>query len=186
MVNGMEEQEQRLCISCGLCCDGSLFAWVKLRPAELSAALAAGLLVYGDHPADRGFAQPCAVFTGKCGIYDSGFYPKGCLAYRCALLKRYAAGSITVDEATRIIGEVRRAAVDLRVRLPHRSEGERGSANKFIPPGKALREALADLTVAQFDDLPEETKRAVIQYLRSLKEHFGVSRINSDLTGGMD
>lgn len=182
----MALDEQKLCMSCGLCCDGSLFAWVKLRPAELFPAEAAGLRVYGAHPADRGFAQPCSAFVGHCAIYTSGFYPKGCLAYRCSLLKRCADGTVTVEEAARIISKTKTAAVDLRAAISLETSGStRPDSDKGNFP-KSLREGLSEVTEEDLERLSPRSKAAVVEYLRAIMEHFGVSGIKDALLREMD
>jgi len=157
--------EQALCLRCGLCCDGSLFAWVKLRSAELSSARLAGLRVYGEHPADRGFAQPCAAFSGRCEIYFSGFYPKSCSAYRCVVLKRTAAGELDEEGALAILLRAKQAAEELRVALG-------------VKASQSLRDQIADLKPDQLDPL---VKTALVEYLTLLRNAFGVDGIQDAL-----
>ena len=74
----MVNSESELCLSCGLCCDGSLFQLVKLEPGEAQSGLR---LV----PAHDAFAQPCGCLTGtRCDIYDDR--PAACRRFRCRLL----------------------------------------------------------------------------------------------------
>jgi len=88
-----ETQGTVLCKSCGLCCTGHLFAWTKLRSAELDSIQALGLKVFSE-PRQRGFNQPCPLWDGVCTIYDSPNYPRFCHTYKCKLLKQ------VLDEAT--------------------------------------------------------------------------------------
>ena len=48
----------RLCLACGMCCDGSLFGLVRLGAAEVARMTRLGLPVFSpdDHPALK---QPC-------------------------------------------------------------------------------------------------------------------------------
>ena len=65
-------------MSCGLCCDGSIFQLVKLRPGERPPGLR---LV----PAHDAFAQPCGCLEGtRCTIYPQR--PVACRGFRCRLL----------------------------------------------------------------------------------------------------
>ena len=99
-----------ICQKCGLCCNGVIFADVKLRPGErlavakalgtLSAALSsAGGVAMADSPAApascacKTLVQPCAAFDGRwCRIY--GERPEYCRQFECALLKRVKAGQL--------------------------------------------------------------------------------------------
>lgn len=62
MISFMSEpQAQTLCKSCGLCCSGHLFAWVRLNANELDKSEALGLNVIRNDPCQSGFVQPCPV-----------------------------------------------------------------------------------------------------------------------------
>lgn len=157
------DQEQTLCIACGLCCDGSLFSWVKLRPAEMAPARAAGLSVYGNEPADRGFAQPCACFSDRCSIYTSAAYPKACGAYRCALLNRSSKGEITYQNALDHIFAFKNICKDVHSALPQGSGNLRDKVVAYVE-GSAHRDPRVD--------------RAVWDYADKARDWFGVKDIS--------
>lgn len=100
-MTGMEVekdvQAQALCRACGFCCNGYLFIWAKLRPAELAPAEALGLQVFRSDPTQRGFSQPCPLWQGECTIYTSQHYPRVCRAYKCKLLKDMLAEEISFE-----------------------------------------------------------------------------------------
>lgn len=98
MVDG--DYGTRLCLSCGLCCDGSLFAHAPLRQDEIVYAHECGLTVIGgdSRPAIQ---LPCPRFgrDGRCEIFSQG-RPAVCGQFRCHLLERLTAGRVTFAEAT--------------------------------------------------------------------------------------
>lgn len=100
---------EALCLACGLCCDGSLFAWAKLRPGEMEPARAAGLPVFMDAPPQRGFTQPCPMLGAGCSIYTSTAYPHACRAYRCLLLKRLQNNDLSLQQALQSVAATRAA-----------------------------------------------------------------------------
>lgn len=82
-----------LCLSCGLCCDGSLFQLVKLQPGESDPRLR---LV----PEHEAFAQPCSCFAaGACAIYEQR--PAACRDFRCRLLGQPLAPALGVVARTK-------------------------------------------------------------------------------------
>lgn len=93
----------RLCSACGLCCNGRLFIWVKLRPAEFAPAASMGLRTFQDHPTQRGFHQPCPLWQGICAIYGSPNYPHSCRSYKCKLLKQLINQDVDLPAALAVI-----------------------------------------------------------------------------------
>lgn len=100
--------EQAICITCGYCCDGTLFRHAILAPGEagsgrLPAAIeAAGFSMEGKD----WFRHPCHYFSGKCTIYDRQ-RAAVCGSFRCRLLRDYAEGRISSGEAVRTISQAR-------------------------------------------------------------------------------
>jgi hypothetical protein len=112
-----------LCTTCGLCCDGTLFADVELSgPAESTRVEFLGLRIEEDD-ADRDLmALPCAALRGKrCGVY--AHRPKCCRTFECRLLQDARRGTVSVTQASALIaealGRVKRAKV-LLARLGQR------------------------------------------------------------------
>lgn len=102
-----------LCLECGLCCNGVIFANGQLQPQDDVGRLRQlGLkLLRSRQPQapNRKFAQPCAAFDGcRCQIYAER--PAYCRAFECALLKEFQAGNIQAEAALRIIRQARRRA----------------------------------------------------------------------------
>ena len=142
-MNGIEETKESpgntLCKSCGLCCTGHLFAWTKLRSAELDSAEALGLRVFRAVPRQRGFNQPCPLWQGQCTIYSSPHYPRSCRTYKCKLLKKVLDETTSLREALLEIEEAKDVIQKLEALLP-------------VSPNKNFRERL----VAHLDDLEQK------------------------------
>ncbi|NOT04351.1 MAG: hypothetical protein HOP27_07095 [Anaerolineales bacterium] len=100
-----ESESQLLCKSCGLCCSGHLFAWVRLNAPELDSAQSLGLNVIRDDPRQRGFTQPCPLWDGMCTVYTSPSYPRTCKTYKCIVLRRLLDEDIALPEALSTIQE---------------------------------------------------------------------------------
>jgi len=71
---------EKLCRSCGLCCDGSLFGRVPLAPDERKTRLRVV-------SSGASFEQPCSAFSGTCAIYEER--PRACRAFTCRLYERH-------------------------------------------------------------------------------------------------
>src|ERR1041385_5603363 len=84
-----------LCLECGLCCNGVIFADVRLQPGDNAPRLQSlGLKFLPNRQsqiANRKFSQPCAAFAGcKCTIYSER--PTYCRKFECLLLKSVKTG----------------------------------------------------------------------------------------------
>lgn len=110
------------CVGCGLCCDGTLFSWTRVKDNEEEPLTTAGLTVERDSE-KRFFNQPCGFAqNGQCAIYAGR--PTTCRVYRCKLLKGYESGAISREEALQTIGE----ALDLRSKVA--AQDPRGVHNR--------------------------------------------------------
>lgn len=95
-------EEQEICVRCGFCCDGTLFLHAHLYEGErghLPEKIEAAAFT------DKGreyFRLPCGYFSDRCTIYDR---PRAeiCGTYRCGVLRSFAAGEITREEAHDIV-----------------------------------------------------------------------------------
>ena len=107
----------QLCLACGLCCNGVIFADVKLQsgddPARLQA-LGLPLIETGSTPrAQTRFPQPCTALDGcRCRIYPER--PNYCRKFECMLFKNVKAGRLDSAAALRIIQAARQRADAVR------------------------------------------------------------------------
>ncbi|MGN6553917.1 MAG: YkgJ family cysteine cluster protein [Verrucomicrobiota bacterium] len=103
----------RLCLECGLCCNGVIFDKGQLQPKDDAARLQTlGLAILPSRKAQNGtpkFKQPCAMLNGcRCQIYKER--PQYCREFECLLLKRVKAGKTESAAALRLIGKTKRRA----------------------------------------------------------------------------
>jgi hypothetical protein len=141
-----------ICLTCGLCCNGVIFARVQLqsednadrlsslglqlrprgKPTKASLAQQAQSGSAGLNPF-RCFPQPCAAFDGcRCGIYAER--PVYCRQFECLLLKSIKSGHTQLAAALRIISTARERAE--RVRRLLRTLGD---ADEHLPLSTRFR-----------------------------------------------
>lgn len=143
-----------LCTRCGLCCDGSLFADVRLigRPEAMR------LEIMGDEESGREsvvglLSTPCPALDGtRCGIYEHR--PQCCRTFECQLLQDTERGAVTVERAGELIaeaferiGRVRELLASLGqpdLRLPLKERAARALA-AVAPTTPATRRQRAEL-----------------------------------------
>jgi uncharacterized protein len=101
----MTSSSQSLCLTCGLCCDGTLFSSVPLRPNdEIGALKIAGVNIVSDGDPNM-FTQPCAAHKNcTCTIYANR--PQDCRTYKCELLKKFERDEISHEAALEIIKKI--------------------------------------------------------------------------------
>jgi len=96
----------QLCKACGLCCNGAIFADVRLRSKDDKNRLSNLGLTIKSSPAGRisRLLQPCAAYQGcQCRIYPER--PDYCRQFECALLKKVLAGVLKKETALQIISQ---------------------------------------------------------------------------------
>jgi len=94
------KDEQEICVSCGFCCDNTLFEYASLEEGETVEGhfLETKFKIEGSHY----FKLPCPHFEGKCTIYDQD-KPAICGKFKCKLLKSFEACEIEKGKALEII-----------------------------------------------------------------------------------
>lgn len=104
--------EQKICITCGLCCDGTLFGTAGLEAGEMGNLPENIEKNYKKIKDKEYFKLPCPYFRGKCTIYEQ---KKAivCSSYRCQLLKDFAEKKVILHDALQIV----RQAKQMRDRL---------------------------------------------------------------------
>ena len=127
----MSAEESSLCLACGLCCGGALFAFVPVEPHEVERLRGRLPIVQGrakDRVADgvadgepgsgkARFALPCTGHVGGgCSLY--GDRPEVCESYACKQLLRLRRGKTTLAEALAAVGEVRALFTRVDAALP--------------------------------------------------------------------
>ena len=154
-MNGSKNSDDaiigELCPTCGLCCNGVIFANVGLRPSDDAERLRLlGLPVSTPHFKLRPphLAQPCAAFDG-CGCRAYADRPQYCREFECVLLKSVKAGRTDPAAALRIIRTARDRADKVRRHLCALGDMDEQLplSARFRHAGKRLKER----------DLDEET-----------------------------
>ena len=142
---------ERLCLACGLCCNGVIFADVRLQTGDEPERLRLlGLpLVTVRKPGAPGagvrnpklkFHQPCAAFDGcRCRIYADR--PRYCREFECGLLKKVSAGRLQPGAALRVIRSARQQ-VDAALVLLR----QLGDADEDLPLATRFRRTARRLT----------------------------------------
>ena len=102
----MASSSQSLCLDCGLCCDGTIFSSVPLKPDdEITPLKTVGIDIVSDRDANRLFKLPCAAHKNcTCTVYANR--PQVCRIYKCELLKRFERDEIPHEAALEIINKV--------------------------------------------------------------------------------
>lgn len=112
-MSSVDKSESRLCVACGLCCDGTLFSFVPLSDADAPVALGANFELRERDGAFR-FRQPCPESSGQgCGIYEHR--PAPCRKFSCRVLTAYREGWVQLAEAEgkiRLAKRLRRELVE--------------------------------------------------------------------------
>jgi hypothetical protein len=102
----MASSSQSLCLACGLCCDGTIFSSVPLKPSDdITPLKTVGIDIVSDSDANRLFTLPCAAHKNcTCTVYANR--PQLCRTYKCKLLKRFERNEIPHEAALRIINKI--------------------------------------------------------------------------------
>ena len=126
--------EQQLCLNCGLCCNGVIFADVQLKPEDNPKQLrdlGLPLISVRGKPPETAetrknktpmpakgtsgwkLPQPCAALNGcTCRVYaDRPIY---CRQFECLLLKHVKSGNLSAERALGIIRDARQRAEKVR------------------------------------------------------------------------
>lgn len=139
-----------LCLECGLCCNGVIFASGQLQPEDDAGHLQSLGLKFEPNRkspiANRKFVQPCACFAGRlCKIYSER--PKYCREFECLLLKSVKAGRTETAEALRIIRNARQ-----RVEKVKRLLRDLGNPEEEVALSKRFRKVQRQLESTPLDD----------------------------------
>lgn len=102
-----------ICLSCGLCCDGSLIGFVQVENEEVSSL--SKLMEIEDSKDFGVFLQPCSNYCNGCSIYANR--PKQCASFKCGLLKSLEQKEIDFDVAIESISQVKQKKIDLEEKI---------------------------------------------------------------------
>ena len=143
---------QRLCLACGLCCNGVLFKDVELPSADDAGRMEKlGLDVQRLQTKTR-LPQPCAALCAdnRCRIYHER--PARCREFECGMFQRVAAGTMTREAALRVISQTRARAE--RVQRLLRALGD---ADEHLPLAMRFRRTRRRVESAKRNDATAAT-----------------------------
>ncbi len=156
-----ESSASILCKSCGLCCTGHLFIWVRLKATELDRSQVLGLNVIRSDPRQRGFTQPCPLWQGQCTIYTSPDYPRVCRTYKCKMLKDMLEEKTALPDAMNVIREAMGMIRELESHLS-------------VSPGDNFRERLVAVIEGTAENTNPGLSRKAKAMVKYYEEVFGV------------
>jgi uncharacterized protein len=102
-----------ICLSCGLCCEGTLIGFVQVGREELP--LLRDVIDIENTNGDGFFLQPCNNYCDGCTIYSRR--PKQCAKFECGLLKSFEQKEVDFDSALEIINVVKQTQNDIESKL---------------------------------------------------------------------
>lgn len=148
------EATTRLCLECGLCCNGVLFSDVELQPGDDVRRLRALSLPVEMKRGARGprrFPQPCAALCADncCRIYAER--PSRCREFECGVLKEVVADRLEPAAALRLIRQARERAGRVRELLR-----QLGDAEEHLPLSTRFRRARRRLEGGAVDEAEAE------------------------------
>lgn len=103
----------KLCLSCGLCCDGTLIGFVHLDSEELPKVKK--VMDIKEVSGHGFFLHPCDKYCDGCGIYADR--PKACASFSCGLLKSREQKELSFNSAAETIGLVKQKKKDIQKML---------------------------------------------------------------------
>ena len=137
----LKPEMQRLCLSCGLCCNGVLFADVPLEAGDDAEKLRR----LGVSKAGK-FNQPCAALNGcECRIYPDR--PGYCRKFECLLFKKVRNGEVSAQNALATISKARAAVAKTESLL-----AELGSVDKHLPLRKRFQAHVKKMEAGDVED----------------------------------
>jgi Fe-S-cluster containining protein len=112
----LADRGSRLCMACGLCCDGALHNAGVLLPEEVPVAFSRGMNV-SEAGAEARFALPCPMLKDRCCTIYAG-RPRACRNYKCRLLMSLDAGENSLEECLDKVRNARSLVRKLQDILP--------------------------------------------------------------------
>jgi Fe-S-cluster containining protein len=107
----------RICLSCGMCCNGVMFQLVRLQAADSPKALAALGMSLKRKKKGHQFSQPCSFLDSGncCGIYADR--PTRCRLFECRQIAGFRAGELSEDVISAAIRDVQARVARIEILL---------------------------------------------------------------------
>lgn len=100
----LEKEISKICVACGMCCDGTLFAKANIKDDSdrvLADSLGLSTMMKDEV---RLFSLPCHHFESKCTVYDQN-RPVVCGSYFCNPIIKLKREKMSLPEAQEIISK---------------------------------------------------------------------------------
>ncbi len=103
---------EKLCLSCGLCCDGSMFGNVAVTQDEAARLRVLGMAVIDGPNGGARFTQGCASLGAdcRCRVYEAR--PVACRRFNCLVATALIEGEIDLTEAEQTVARARREVAE--------------------------------------------------------------------------
>lgn len=164
------DDSTNLCLSCGLCCDGTVLGFVQLGREELPAFRE--LMDIENTKGEGFFLQPCKKYCDGCKIYTNR--PKQCASFQCGLLKSLEHKELDLESAIEIAHEVkqRKLAIERKISLLQVELRSQSFYFKMVELKKLFQKNKSGLSLTQSHlDLTSDLK----QLDSLLSKKFGLS-----------
>lgn len=153
----------RLCLACGMCCDGTMFQIVRMQPDDQPEVLTVLGLRVRHRGEESWMEQPCAALKRLCcTVYDQR--PVRCRKFHCQQLMKLDTFEINEGDALAMIADTRRLAGEVKRLL---------FACGYREDGAPLQEQFDRVTSTPVDATLEpelaETRSQLEQAMRELR-----------------
>ncbi len=147
----------KLCTTCGMCCDGTLFSFIAISSEEARTLRAAKVEVREEAGRLKLLQRCSALEDCRCSVYEKR--PFVCRRFDCLLARSLTEKELPLDDALGIVAQARVRLARLNGLLPARKPGE--------PDGPVLRAAtlaqrgthVSVAARAAFDDAQDYLRR---------------------------
>jgi uncharacterized protein len=127
----------RLCLDCGMCCNGVLFQIVRLQPGDSVRELESLGLKLSRKKREPYFRQPCDKLKEcTCSIYESR--PLRCRFFECRQLHRLENKEASEEEIARVIESAKSAVKNVETLLV-----EAGNESLHLPLSERYDQVMA-------------------------------------------
>jgi hypothetical protein len=155
------DDSSNICLSCGLCCDGTLIGFVQLDQKEVPALRE--IMEIEEENNENIFLQPCDKYCNGCTIYSER--PVNCIKFKCGLLKNLEQKKLTFDSAINTIelAKEKRGAIEEQITSLNLNLRSQSFYFKIVELNKILQ-------TPKFDSYLTAENHNIINNIRELEE----------------
>jgi len=155
------DDSSNICLSCGMCCDGTLIGFVQLDQKEVPALRK--VMEIEEENNENIFLQPCDKYCDGCTIYTER--PENCVKFKCGLLENLEQKKLTFDSAINTIELARkkRYAIEQQISSLNLDLRSQSFYFKIIELNKILQKP-------EFDSDLTAEKHNIISDMKELEE----------------